>query len=371
MKTVGNRALGTGVMTLDSLRAIQAQMGASFDSQSGFPLSFDYGSRPSQGGEATLLAASTGVAIVDRSHWGILKFTGADRLRYLHNQSTNNFQILEGGQGCDTVFVTSTARTIDLATAYVTADEILTIISPNRRHYLYEWLDRFIFPMDQVAITDVSEQYAVFSLVGTQSSSLLQKIGLESMPKLPQHYNQNCQIDDLTVLVAVGSGLGLDGYTFLVPVTGAAKIWQKLTDLGAVPLGDRVWEQLRILQGRPAPDRELTEDYNPLEAGLWYAISFNKGCYIGQETIARLNTYQGVKQRLWGIELASFVPEKTDIFLGDSKVGTLTSSIVTPAGVRGLAYLKTKAGGAGSMVAVGETTGKIIVVPFLTHEYYR
>lgn len=58
----------------------------------------------------------------------------------------------------------------------------------------------------------------------------------------------------------------------------------------AVPLGDRVWEQLRIQQGRPAPDQELTEDYNPLEAGLWQTISFEKGCYIGQETIARLNT---------------------------------------------------------------------------------
>ena len=72
---------------------------------------------------------------------------------------------------------------------------------------------------------------------------------------------------------------------------------------------------MRIQQGRPKSDRELTEDYNPLEAGLWQTISFEKGCYIGQETIARLNTYKGVKQKLWGIKLDRSVSPQTPIFV--------------------------------------------------------
>ena len=67
------------------------------------------------------------MAIVDRSHWGLVKISGEDRLRYLHNQSTNDFNQLKPGQGCDTVFVTSTGRTLDLATAYATEDDILVL----------------------------------------------------------------------------------------------------------------------------------------------------------------------------------------------------------------------------------------------------
>ncbi len=133
-------------------------------------------------------------------------------------------------------------------------------------------------------------------------------------------------------------------------------------------MGDRVWEQLRIEQGRPIPDRELTEDYNPLEAGLWQTISFSKGCYIGQETIARLNTYKGVKQQLWGIRLQAPVESGTVVMLGDEKVGKLTSFTQTNQGSFGLAYIRTKAGGVGLKVQVGEVDGEIVDVPFLSHD---
>lgn len=69
-------------------------------------------------------------------------------------------------------------------------------------------------------------------------------------------------------------------------------------------LGSREWEALRVVEGVPAPDRELTLDHNPLEAALWHTVSFDKGCYVGQETIARLKTYDGLKQQLWGLSFA-------------------------------------------------------------------
>ncbi|MBD0362306.1 MAG: folate-binding protein, partial [Coleofasciculus sp. C3-bin4] len=149
----------------------------------------------------------------------------------------------------------------------------------------------------------------------------------------------------------------------------AAKLWKTLTAAGAIPMGDRVWEQLRIEQGRPTPDHELTDDYNPLEAGLWQTISFDKGCYIGQETIARLNTYKGVKQQLWGVRLSAPAEPGSVITVEGDKVGKLTSFTETDQGPFGLAYIRTKAGGVGLKVQVAEVEGEIVDVPFLTHDY--
>ncbi|MFM8006374.1 MAG: YgfZ/GcvT domain-containing protein, partial [Dolichospermum sp.] len=111
--------------------------------------------------------------ISDRSHWGRIRVSGDDRIRFLHNQSTNNFQVLKPGQGCDTVMVTSTARTIDLVTSYVLDDAVLLLVSPNRRQLLMQWLDRYIFFADQVKLTDITAETATFSLIGPQSHGII------------------------------------------------------------------------------------------------------------------------------------------------------------------------------------------------------
>ena len=349
---------------IEQLRTIQIESGVELALQTNIPLSFGNDLQ-------AYTAVSTGVAIVDRSHWGLLKISDEDRLRYLHNQSTNDFNRLQPGQGCDTVFVTSTGRTLDLATVYLTEDSALVLVSPNRCEQLLKWLDKFIFPFDKVKLADITSENAIFTLVGEESDSLLTKLGLEHLLDRPKYNHELITLDDTTVRIAVGTGLALPGYTLIMPIDAAAKVWSKLTASGAIAMGDRVWEQLRIEQGRPLPDRELTEDYNPLEAGLWYTISFDKGCYIGQETIARLNTYKGVKQRLWGVKLSQPVTPGTSVTVEDKKVGILTSYTETPMGKFGLAYIKTKAGGIGSLVKVGTAEGMLVKVPLLTHEYYE
>ncbi|MGL5833931.1 MAG: YgfZ/GcvT domain-containing protein [Waterburya sp.] len=343
-----------------ALRQIQESAGAVFDRE-GVVLGFG-------NDEGALGAIETGVAIGDRSHWGVLKITGADRLRYLHNQSTNDFEKLQPGQGCDTVFVTSTARTLDLATVYVTEDSVLVLVSPHRQSQLMAWLDRFIFPFDKVELTDISETTAIFSILGQQSLNLLAKISSETISLTNFADHQLVTIGDATVRISLGSGLATPGYTLIMEQDVAGVVWSTLIQEGAVAFGDRLWETLRIQQGRPTPGRELTEDYNPLEAGLWQTISFEKGCYIGQETIARLNTYNGVKQKLWGIKLTQPVEPQTPITLEDSKIGILTSYTDTPSGFFGLGYIRTKAGGEGLQVKVGAAVGELISVPFLCHK---
>ena len=342
------------------LKQIQESTGAIFD-DTGTVMGFQRDSEAKD-------AIDKGVVICDRSSWGLLKITGEDRLRYLHNQSTNDFEKLQPGQGCDTVFVTSTARTLDLATAYVTEDAVLVLVSPNRRQQLLSWLDRFIFPFDKVELNDISADYAVFSLIAEASQALLSQLTSDtiSLNNLGQH--QLITIADVPVKIAMGSGLATSGYTLIVDKNRAGAVWAKIVEAGAVPGGDRLWESLRIQQGRPKSDRELTEDYNPLEAGLWQTISFEKGCYIGQETIARLNTYNGVKQKLWGIKLDRPASPQTAIATGDKKVGILTSYVDTPTGGFGLGYVRTKAGGEGLQVKVGEAIGELVSVPFIKHE---
>ncbi|YAI82873.1 MAG: YgfZ/GcvT domain-containing protein [cyanobacterium endosymbiont of Rhopalodia sterrenbergii] len=315
-------------------------------------------------------AAYERAVIYDRSHWGLLKLTGDDRLRFLHNQTTNNFNKLKPGLACDTVFVNSTGRTIDLVTAYVTNDSILILVSPNRRKFLIEWMDRYIFPMDRVKITDVSDKNIVFTLIGSECTSFLKKGGINCLAELPPESHCLTTMGKTSMRIAVGSGLAIPGYTLIIPSNQSQTVWEKLTQLGVIPIGDRVWEQLRIQQGRPVCDQELTEDYNPLEAGLWRAISFDKGCYIGQETIARLNTYKGVKQRLWGVKLSQEILPRTPIILDGKKIGILTSCIKINQSFLGLAYISTKAGGVGLNIQIGKAVGQVVKVPFLTHQSY-
>jgi len=348
-------------MMVQALRDLQQAQGATLDATN-IPLTFGY--------DATALeAAKTGSVLFDRTHWGLVQLSGKDRLRFIHNQTTNTFTQRQPGEGCDTVFVTSTARAIDLTTVYVTEEALLILTSPGQAQRLMDWMDRYIFPADQVMLTKLNDEMAIFSLVGPESETTLKFLGIELSLALPYGHHHVVELEDRMLRVALGSGLELPGYTLLAPLEMATQLWQRLTDSGAVPAGDSLWQQLRVKQGRPAPGSELTEDYNPLEAGLWHTISFDKGCYIGQETIARLNTYQGVKQQLWGIRLSDWVEAETPIYLDDDKVGTLTSVVNTPDGPMGLGYIRTKAGGADLTVSVGAAKGLVVDVPFLSRGY--
>ncbi|MEB3291857.1 MAG: folate-binding protein [Synechococcales bacterium] len=316
---------------------------------------------------SALEAVKTGVALCDRSHWGCIEVTDADRLTFLHNQSTNTFKLRQPGEGCDTTFVTSTARTLDLATAYILEDAVLLTVSPELATKIMQFLDRYIFFADKVKLTDVTEQTALLTLMGPASFALLQPWGIDLADR-PYGTHQAASIANCSVRVAVGSGLASPGVTLWMATCDRSTVYDALVAAGAVPLSDAGWERLRIEQGRPAPGHELTEDYNPLEAGLWQTISFNKGCYIGQETIARLETYKGVKLNLWGVQLSQWVELHTPVLLGADKIGSVTSLVATESGYVGLVYIRTKAGGAGLMVNIAGQDTPLQDLPFLTRD---
>ena len=319
--------------------------------------------------QTILQAVKTGAALYDSSDWGKILVGDRDHLRFLHNQSTADFEKRQSGEGVDTVFVTSTARTIDLATGLILDHEVLLIVSPSRREYLFNWLDKYIFFADRVTLKDVTDSLASFTLMGAESASILERWGCPNLTEIAQNSHKSYHVDGIEVRIAIGTELGLPGYRLIVDRSQSAALQQRLTNLGAVTLGEDAWECLRITQGRPKPDAELTEDYNPLEVGLWQTISFSKGCYIGQETIARLNTYKGVKQYLWGVKLARSVAVGTVMTVDGAKAGVLTSCSEIDGAVMGLGYVRSKAGGVGLKVMVGDVEGEIVSLAFVGHEY--
>ncbi|KAI3445633.1 hypothetical protein Pfo_002298 [Paulownia fortunei] len=318
--------------------------------------------------EEALDAVDNGVVVVDLSDYGRIRVSGEDRIQFLHNQTTANFECLGEGQGCDTVFVTPTARTIDISHAWIMKNAIMLVVSPMTCGSITELLKKYIFFADKVEIQDITDQTSMFALLGPKSSKIMEDLNLGDVVGQPYGSHKHYSVGGMPLTVAVGSIISAEGFTFMMSPAAARSVLKALLGQGAIPMGSSAWETLRILRGRPAPDKELTDEFNVLEAGLWRAVSLNKGCYKGQETISRLVTYDGIKQRLWGIRLSSPVEPSSTITVDGKKVGKLTSFTAgtKTSGPFGLGYIKRRAASEGDSVTVGDSVvGTLVEVPFL------
>ncbi|KXZ49535.1 hypothetical protein GPECTOR_21g763 [Gonium pectorale] len=179
------------------------------------------------------------------------------------------------------------------------------------------------------------------------------------------------------VFVLAGSGLGpsVPGFTLVADEAVAGDLYAAFAQKGAIPMGTEDWEAARILVGRPARGAELTEAHNPLEAGLYGAVSLNKGCYIGQETLAKLHLRDGVNRQLWGLALSGPTAPGAEITSELSKIGEVTSACQDGEGEWvGLGYLRCRLQGAqleleGVRVAVNGTPATVTSIPFATRRF--
>jgi folate-binding protein YgfZ len=145
-------------------------------------------------------------------------------------------------------------------------------------------------------------------------------------------------------------------------------VWDKIST-SLPPVGPEAVEAWRILRGLPSAGHELTEEHNPLEAGLWDSVNFDKGCYVGQEVVARLRTYDKVSRAIVGLELpaAGELPEPGAKLLdGDRAVGELTSAAALPGTERriGLAYVKKRDLREAMELGVGDGVATVVELPF-------
>jgi tRNA-modifying protein YgfZ len=273
------------------------------------------------------LAARDGSAFFIIPQPGYLVVSGEDRVAFLQRQTSNDVRALAPGQAVLTVLTSATARILDVLYLFQEGDSVGVITLQGRGEATYRYLRSRIFFMDKVALS--SNGLAQIDLLGPQSGVILDLLGLGAAPQANQIIQTNLQ--DLPVRL-----LGLEpsfapGCRLLVANEAAAQVEERLRQAGAIRLTEESYDVLRVEAGLPAGSHELVEDYTPLEAGLAVAISDKKGCYTGQEVLARQVTYDRVTQSLCGLKLAgsSNAGDKLQSS-DDSPAGRITTQVESP-----------------------------------------
>ncbi len=287
-------------------------------------------------------AAKEAAALVDRSYMGRLKMTGEDSLDLLDRLSTNEITDLPPGSGLSTVLTTSKGRVVDLLTLYSRKDGLILLTGPQNTGKVTSWIDQYIFG-EEAAFQDLTDTLAMLFLFGPRASKVLEGLVGQSVAGLAEHHGIDASPQGIGLYLARESVRWGEAYNILVPADDAATVWSMLlekgADLGLLSMGTDAYEVLRIEAGVPIYGAELSEDVNPLEAGLRSSISFTKGCYVGQEVVARLNTYQKVKRHLVKLRFDDGAAPQpgTPLEMDGKEVGTLTSVRAIPGDGRSVA----------------------------------
>jgi tRNA-modifying protein YgfZ len=293
-------------------------------------------------------AALRSCAVADRSDLGRLTGTGPDLLGLLHRLSTGDVKDLQPGEGRATVLTNAKGRIVERLTVHHGgAEGVLLVAGPGAASRVLAHLAKFTFA-EKTGLTDVTPGTFAFAVVGPDWAKAAARLEL---PELAPYGIAEASIAGVRVRVARTNGFDAEGTLLCGPSAGAAAVRSAMIDavapLGGAAIDAETLESWRILRGLPAAGHELTEDHNPLEAGLRGDVSFTKGCYVGQEVVARLNTYGKVSRVLVRLDLppGSPVPAVgSTILRAGVAVGAVTSAIRPegrPAPVA-LAYAKSR-----------------------------
>ena len=261
---------------------------------------------------------------------------------------------LPDGSGAHTVLTSNKGRIVDVIFVLRQPDHLLLLTGNGNETRVTEWID-FYTIIEDTEVEDVTPVTAAISLMGPGAPALVASLaGTAAAP--PGNGGASTVALDGIHATAIRRDLGsIPAYDLIASSTDGQGLRDAVTDAGACPIGPEAVELARIEQGVPAFGAELNESYNPLEAGLQHLVSYTKGCYIGQEVIARLTTYDKVQKRLvrlsWpsGADLGA----GAKLVLDGRQAGIVTSGAHDPrsgSGV-GLGYVRKALAGAGTQLA--------------------
>jgi aminomethyltransferase len=280
--------------------------------------------------EEEYAAAHAGAVVYDASGLGRLRLTGKTRAALIDRMSTNDVESLAVGQGAATVLTTPLARIIDRLRVYVRNEDLLALTSPDAQGVISNYFRRNIFFNDDVQVHDASGEMQVMSIYGAQAGVLAAKLVAQEVSDLPRHH---WRAVDSGALIARTDPVAGDGYHVLAFDADRLKaLWRQALDAGAQPIGERAFELLRIEAGHPRYAAELSEQFIPLEVGLWGDVSFSKGCYTGQEIIARMESRHRLAKQLIGLRSNDVIEAGRAIRVDGSTVGQVTSAASHPRG---------------------------------------
>jgi len=319
--------------------------------------------------------AREAAALFDQSDRGKVELTGPDAPTFLHNLCTNDVINLPLGGGCEAFFTTAKAKVVGHALIYHVRiaggrDALWLDVAPGQATRLIEHLDHFLIT-EQVEFTDRTADFAQFHVAGPKAKDVLGKALGEPVPDLGrlQHMERTFGTN-ATCHVRRHDPLALPGYDIVCLRGRAADVRQHLIDSGAAPACPEAYEVLRIEAGTPEFGKDIDENRFAVEVGRTDAISYAKGCYLGQEPIVMARDRAGhVNRAFRGLKFKDRVPAAgTQLFAAGKPVGVLTSVITSPRhGPIGLGYVRRGSEIPGTILdsdaAQNDGTAEVVVVP--------
>jgi folate-binding protein YgfZ len=355
------------------LQEFHRGLGAQFMDFNGHEAVAHYGDELKE--HAALIKAA---GVIDLDFRGRLCLTGADRQRFLNGQVTNNVNDLEVGEGCYAALVTAKGKMLSDLNIYLLENEILLDFEPGLSNAVAQRLEKYIIA-DDVQVMDAAPHYGLFSIQGPRAEEAVRQLGFAKLPQKLASFT--FEKDDVLgeVYVMNQPRAGTIGFDLFVPVSAleatADKLLAAVRSVGGLPSGWQALEIARIEAGIPRFGADMDESNLPPEAGLeGRAISYTKGCYIGQEVIARIRTYGQVAKALRGVRLADDLenlPVKGDKLLqGGKEVGFITSAVKSPVlrAKIALAYVRRDTNQIGTELKLrtlaGDSEATIVQLPF-------
>ena len=271
--------------------------------------------------------ARAGAALCDRSHRGRILARGEDRVSFLQGQTTNDVNALKPGDGCLALVLTGKGKLRGDVRVACFPEHLLLDLEGAVAGAVKQHLERFII-MEDVVLEDVSEATAALLVTGPTARLLVESVLGRAVPPLSE-----AGWVEIQGLALMGDpAAGMEGLMILGeprPVDDLARV---LLERGAGRMGELGFEALRIEAGLPRWGHEMDEDTLPGEVGLEHALSYTKGCYTGQETMARIKNFGHVNRRLVGLSLCGDeLPAPGATLEADGKVvGRVTSATVAP-----------------------------------------
>ncbi len=303
-------------------------------------------------------AVRAGAGLVDRSERGKLALTGAETKRFLQGQITNDVVRLEPGSGLYAAFLTAKGKMLGDLRVLDSGEELLLDTERVALQELFNMVRRYSLGFDVVLHRRTLER-GLLSLVGPRAREIAGADGAGLSAE--EHANAAAAIEGIPVLL-VATDLGVDLY---VDSARTEALKQALVARGALPVEEAAAEVVRVEHGRPRYGVDLDDATIPQEAGLnERAVSFTKGCYVGQETVARL-FYKGKPNRhLRGLRLSKPVASGTELTLEGKRVGALGSVVRSPLhGEIALALVRREAE-PGTLLQAGAATAEVVELPF-------
>lgn len=342
--------------------------GAEFVEQDGWQLPDHFGDTGKE-----YAAARAGAGLFDLAHRAMLQFAGPDRLSFLQGMLSNDLRTLRMFEGQQAALLTQQGKVVAEVRVLCAMNSIYLDFWEALKEKTLAHLNRYLVA-DEVEILDTNEQWKVLSLQGPRAAEILR--AALAPADLPGRAHQHAMIPCAGSLVCVvhADHYGSLGYDIIVQTAQLEEFAQRLTDLGALWCGERAWNTLRVEAGVARYGVDFDEDNLLLEVGLNDAVSFTKGCYLGQEVIERIRSRGHVNRKLCGLRLFGTAPVPAGAALrsDDKTVGRITSSVLSPALACPIAlgYVNKEFWQPGTKIQVGGggenmTTAEVTALPFV------